>query len=69
MQIGMTFIELLIFLFLCVVVGFLGRLFSHRWGWLAGAIPVCLVLLVMLFAEVRALFMALRSAVSRRSGK
>jgi len=65
----MTLIELIIFLFLCLVMGFVGHLVSARWGWLIGVIPALGVMAVMLFFEVRSMFVALWNAVSRRAGK
>ncbi|HKW62792.1 MAG TPA: hypothetical protein VJN89_09630 [Candidatus Acidoferrum sp.] len=52
----MNVVELLTFLLLCAGLGFVGHLFSPQWGWLAGAIPAGLGLLVMLVATIRALF-------------
>jgi hypothetical protein len=65
----MTLIELIVFLFLCSVIGFVGHLVSARWGWLLGVIPALLVMTMMLFFQVRSTIVALWNAVSRRSGK
>ena len=65
----MTLIELIVLLFLCSVIGFLGHLVSARWGWLIGVIPALAAMAVMLFFEVRRMFVALWNAVSRRAGK
>jgi len=65
----MTLIELIVSLFLCFVIGFVGHLVSARWGWLIGVIPALAVMTVMLFFEVRSMFVALWKALSRRTGK
>jgi hypothetical protein len=65
----MTLIELIIFLFLCFVIGFVGHLVSTRWGWLIGVIPAFAIIIAMLFFQVRSMFVALWNAVSRRAGK
>jgi hypothetical protein len=65
----MTLIELIIFWALCFVIGFVGHLASPRWGWLIGVIPALGVMIVMLFFQVRSMFVELWKAVSRRAGK
>jgi hypothetical protein len=65
----MTLIELVIFWFLCFVIGFVGHLISPRWGWLVGVIPAIAVMIVMLFFQIRSIFVELWKAVSRRAGK
>lgn len=54
----MTILELLVFLLLCLVLGLLGRGVSHRWGWLAGAVPAGAVMVILMIAEVRSLMRA-----------
>jgi hypothetical protein len=65
----MTLIEPIVFMLLCFVIGFVGHLVSARWGWLVGIIPALAVVTVMLFFEVRSLFLALWKAATRRAGK
>jgi hypothetical protein len=50
----MNVFELLIFLLLCAGLGYFGRLFSPRWGWLAGGIPAVAVFGIMFVATMRA---------------
>jgi hypothetical protein len=50
----MNVFELLIFLLLCTGLGYLGRIFSPHWGWLAGAIPAVAVFGIMFVATIRA---------------
>ena len=65
----MTLIELIIFWLLCFVIGFVGHLIAPRWGWLVGVIPAIAVMIVMLFFQVRRIFVELWKAVSHRPGK
>ena len=52
----MNAIELLIFLLLCLGLGFLGHLVSPRYGWLAGAILAIVVSILLLVGTYRQLF-------------
>jgi hypothetical protein len=62
----MSLIELLVFLALCAGLGFLGNLVSHRYGWIAGAIPAAIVLIIMLFVHWRNLIIETRNQWRRR---
>jgi hypothetical protein len=49
----MNLFELLIFLGICVGLGFLGHLFSHHYGWIVGvlAAPVLIFFMIRGFAK------------------
>lgn len=64
----MTLLELLVFLLLCAALGFLGHLFSSRWGWLLGVIPAFTVISALLFFETRRLYVAIKGVIFRRQG-
>ena len=69
----MTLIELLIFLLLCAGLGFLGHLFSARWGWLLGGMPAAVGLVAMMVGSwvslIRESKHSLRSRPACQTGK
>jgi hypothetical protein len=65
----MTPVELIVFLFLCFVIGRVGHLGPARWGWPTGGVPAFAVVIAMLFFEVRSIVRALLNAAPCRAGK
>ena len=62
----MSAIELLVFLLLCAGIGFVGHLFSARYGWLAGVVVAAPVFIVALIAQYRQLYREIRYGVKVR---
>ena len=65
----MTLIELIVFACLCLAIGFVGHLFSARSGWLVGIVPFLAVMALMMFFQVRGIFLALWKTIVRRESK
>jgi len=64
----MTLFELLFFLLVCLVVGFIAHLIFPAWGWWVGAVPALALLLVLEFFTFRNLFSHKNPKSKRESG-
>jgi membrane protein implicated in regulation of membrane protease activity len=62
----MTLFELLFFLLVCLVAGFIAHLIFPAWGWWVGAVPALALVLVLEFFTFRNLFSDDKNAKRRR---
>jgi len=62
----MNVVELFVVLAACACLGFVGSLVSHRYGWIAGAAPATIFLLIMAFFTWRDLIIQMRDQWKRR---
>jgi hypothetical protein len=63
----MNVFELIIFLLICAVIGFVGYLVSPRYGWFAGLGPAVLVLILLLIGSFKEIIMGSRAQHKNRN--
>ena len=62
---GTTLVELLVFLFFCALLAWIGRFFLGSSGWLLGGVPCAIVMLILSFFSMKQIFIDVQSLGTR----